>query len=75
MKSCAEPSVCGDVRLMALFDRVHDAGRLIMFMDYRISQLQQELDTLKSGGGPEVVAKAEEHASELGQELEKTKRE
>ncbi|RRT63746.1 hypothetical protein B296_00029276 [Ensete ventricosum] len=61
--------------VIALFDRVHDAGRLITFTDYRISQLQQELDTLKSGGGPEVVAKAEEHASELGQELEKTKRE
>ncbi|RWW15483.1 hypothetical protein GW17_00020671 [Ensete ventricosum] len=60
---------------MALFDRVHDAGRLITFMDYRISQLQQELDTLKSGGGLEAVAKAEECASELRQELEKTKRE
>ncbi|RWV78412.1 hypothetical protein GW17_00060627 [Ensete ventricosum] len=60
---------------MALFDRVHDAGRLITFMDYRISQLQQELDTLKSGEGPEAVAKAEERTSELGQELEKTKRE
>ncbi|RRT60930.1 hypothetical protein B296_00016900, partial [Ensete ventricosum] len=34
---------------MALFDRVHDAGQLITFMDYRISQLQQELDSLKSG--------------------------
>ncbi|RRT36391.1 hypothetical protein B296_00033009 [Ensete ventricosum] len=34
-----------------------------------------ELDTLKSGGGPEAVAKAEERVSELGQELEKTKRE
>ncbi|RWW55013.1 hypothetical protein BHE74_00038390 [Ensete ventricosum] len=34
-----------------------------------------ELDTLKSRGGPEAVAKAEERASELGQELEKTKRE
>ncbi|RWW44647.1 hypothetical protein BHE74_00049581, partial [Ensete ventricosum] len=40
-----------------------------------ISQLQQELDTLKSSGGPEAVTKAEERASELGQELEKTKRE
>ncbi|RRT73380.1 hypothetical protein B296_00004437 [Ensete ventricosum] len=60
---------------MALFDRVHDAGWLITFMDYRISQLQQELDTLKYGEGPEAVAKAEEHAFELGQELEKTKRE
>ncbi|RWV89329.1 hypothetical protein GW17_00048525, partial [Ensete ventricosum] len=33
------------------------------------------LDALKSGGGPEAVAKAEERASELEQELEKTKRE
>ncbi|RZS27064.1 hypothetical protein BHM03_00060494 [Ensete ventricosum] len=61
--------------LMALFDQVHDTGRLITFMDYRISQLQQELDTLKSDGGPEAVAKVKERASELGQELEKTKRE
>ncbi|RRT44494.1 hypothetical protein B296_00020917 [Ensete ventricosum] len=60
---------------IALFDRVHDAGQLITFMDYQISQLQQELDTLKSSGGPETVAKAKEGASELGQELEKTKRE
>ncbi|RRT44659.1 hypothetical protein B296_00015930 [Ensete ventricosum] len=34
-----------------------------------------ELDTLKSEEGPEAVAKAEERASELEQELEKTKRE
>ncbi|RWW82731.1 hypothetical protein BHE74_00008791 [Ensete ventricosum] len=33
----------------------------------------QELDTLKFGEGPEAVAKAEERASELGQELKKTK--
>ncbi|RRT35966.1 hypothetical protein B296_00045059 [Ensete ventricosum] len=60
---------------MVLFDRVHDAGRPITFMDYRISQLQQELDSLKSGGGLEAVAKAEERASELQEELEKTRRE
>ncbi|RWW64985.1 hypothetical protein BHE74_00027765 [Ensete ventricosum] len=60
---------------MALFDRVHDAGRLITFMDYHISNLQQEIDTLKSGGGPEAIAAAEERASELEKELEKTKRE
>ncbi|RRT39329.1 hypothetical protein B296_00044465 [Ensete ventricosum] len=35
---------------MALFDRVHDAGRLITFMDYRITSLQQEIDALKSRG-------------------------
>ncbi|RWW76034.1 hypothetical protein BHE74_00015901 [Ensete ventricosum] len=44
-------------------------------MDYRIFHLQQELNALKSGGGPEAVAKAKERASELEQELEKTKRE
>ncbi|RWW66154.1 hypothetical protein BHE74_00026497 [Ensete ventricosum] len=60
---------------MALFDRVHDAGRLITFMDYRITNLQQEIDALKSGGGPEAIAAAEERASELEKELEKTKRE
>ncbi|RWW39258.1 hypothetical protein BHE74_00055433 [Ensete ventricosum] len=61
--------------LMALFDRVHDAGRLITFMNYRIKQLQEELDALKSDGGPEAVAKAEGRASELQEELEKTRRE
>ncbi|RWV87926.1 hypothetical protein GW17_00050031 [Ensete ventricosum] len=56
---------------MALVDRVHDAGRLITFMDYRVKQLQEELDALKSRGGPEAVAEAEERASRLREELEK----
>ncbi|RRT62844.1 hypothetical protein B296_00015226 [Ensete ventricosum] len=60
---------------MTLFDRVHDAGRLITFMDYRIKQLQEELDALKSDRGPEAVAKAEGRASELQEELEETRRE
>ncbi|RWW59748.1 hypothetical protein BHE74_00033299, partial [Ensete ventricosum] len=60
---------------MALFDRVHDVGRLITFMDYRLKQLQEELDALKYDGGPEPIAKAEGHASELQEELEKTRRE
>ncbi|RRT31192.1 hypothetical protein B296_00054395 [Ensete ventricosum] len=60
---------------MELFDRVHDAGRLITFMDYRVKQLQEELDTLKSRGGPEAVVEAEERASELQEELKKIKRE
>ncbi|RZS25356.1 hypothetical protein BHM03_00058542 [Ensete ventricosum] len=61
--------------LVALFDRVHDAGRLITFMDYWVKQLQEEINALKSKGGPEAVAEAEECASELREELEKTKRE
>ncbi|RRT32023.1 hypothetical protein B296_00050369 [Ensete ventricosum] len=60
---------------MTLFDRDHDAGRLITFMDYRVKQLQEELDALKSRGGPEVVAEPEKHTSELREELEKIKRE
>ncbi|RWW68211.1 hypothetical protein BHE74_00024277 [Ensete ventricosum] len=60
---------------MTLFDRVHDAGRLITFMDYRVKQPEEEFDALKSKGGPEVVAETEERMSELREELEKTKRE
>ncbi|RZS22879.1 hypothetical protein BHM03_00055749 [Ensete ventricosum] len=44
-------------------------------MDYRVKQLQEELDTLKSRGGPEAVAEAEERTSELREELKKIKRE
>ncbi|RZS25349.1 hypothetical protein BHM03_00058538 [Ensete ventricosum] len=36
---------------------------------------KQEIDALKSGGGPEVVIAAEERASKLEKELEKMKRE
>ncbi|RWV83964.1 hypothetical protein GW17_00054365 [Ensete ventricosum] len=36
---------------------------------------EQEIDALKSGGGPEAVAATEERASELEKELDKTKRE
>ncbi|RZS27812.1 hypothetical protein BHM03_00061337 [Ensete ventricosum] len=60
---------------MTLFDRVHDVGWLITFMDYRLKQLQEELDALKSDGGPKAVAKAEERAAELQEELERTRRE
>ncbi|RZS02525.1 hypothetical protein BHM03_00032605 [Ensete ventricosum] len=37
--------------------------------------VSQEIDALKSGGGPEAVAATEERASELEKELDKTKRE
>ncbi|RZR98441.1 hypothetical protein BHM03_00027816 [Ensete ventricosum] len=60
---------------MALFDRVHDAGRLITFMDYRITSLEKEIDASKSGGGPKAMVAAEERATELEKELEETKRE
>ncbi|RRT61962.1 hypothetical protein B296_00019666 [Ensete ventricosum] len=60
---------------MALFDRVHDTGRLITFMDYRITSLKQEIDALMSGGGLEEVAAIEERAFELEKELERTKHE
>ncbi|RWW52331.1 hypothetical protein BHE74_00041251 [Ensete ventricosum] len=49
--------------------------RLITFMDSRITNLQQEIDALKSGGGPEAVSAVEERASELEKELKKIKRE
>ncbi|RWW42891.1 hypothetical protein BHE74_00051513 [Ensete ventricosum] len=58
---------------MALVDRVHDVGRLITFMDYRVKQRQEELNALKSRGGSEAVAEAEERVSWLREELEKIK--
>ncbi|RZS03243.1 hypothetical protein BHM03_00033397 [Ensete ventricosum] len=70
-----EPSVQSQHLQMALIDRVHDAGRLITFMDHRVKQQQEELDVLKSKGGPEAVAEAEERASRLKEELEKVKAE
>ncbi|RRT63997.1 hypothetical protein B296_00006460 [Ensete ventricosum] len=44
-------------------------------MDYRVKQLQEELNALKSRGGLEADAEAKERVSELPEELEKTKRE
>ncbi|RRT32114.1 hypothetical protein B296_00047123, partial [Ensete ventricosum] len=40
-----------------------------------LKELDEKLDALKSKGGPEAVIEAEERASELREELEKTKRE
>ncbi|RRT85072.1 hypothetical protein B296_00003489 [Ensete ventricosum] len=42
-------------------------------MDYRLKQYQEKLNALKSNGGPEAVAKAEERAVELQEELERTR--
>ncbi|RRT59640.1 hypothetical protein B296_00042841 [Ensete ventricosum] len=44
-------------------------------MDYRITNLQQENDALKSRGGPKAVAAIEECTTKLEKELEKIKRE
>ncbi|RZR76741.1 hypothetical protein BHM03_00001621 [Ensete ventricosum] len=44
-------------------------------MGYQITNLQQEINALRSGGGPEAVAAAEERAVELEKELEKMKHE
>ncbi|RWW38099.1 hypothetical protein BHE74_00056698, partial [Ensete ventricosum] len=73
MARATKEMVLGQHFQMALVDRVHDAGRLITFMDYRVKQLQEELDALKSRGGPEAVAEAKERASRLREELEKIK--
>ncbi|RWW29619.1 hypothetical protein GW17_00005850 [Ensete ventricosum] len=75
MARAAKEMVLSQHFQMTLFDRVNDAGRLIMFMDYRVKQLQKEFDALKSKGGPEAVAEIKERASELREELGKTKRE
>ncbi|RRT31405.1 hypothetical protein B296_00055579, partial [Ensete ventricosum] len=73
MARATKEMVLGQHFQMALVDRVHDASRLNTFMDYQVKQLQEELDALRSKGGPEAVAEAEERASRLMEELEKIK--
>ncbi|RWW42413.1 hypothetical protein BHE74_00052067 [Ensete ventricosum] len=43
MARAAKEMVLGQHFQMALVDRVHDAGRLITFMDYRVKQLKKSL--------------------------------
>ncbi|RWV83769.1 hypothetical protein BHE74_00036098 [Ensete ventricosum] len=50
---------------MALFDRVHDVGRVITSMDNKVDLLRREVQRLKEGGDPEVVAAVEGRASEV----------
>ncbi|RWW53389.1 hypothetical protein BHE74_00040147 [Ensete ventricosum] len=75
MARAAKEMVLGQHFQMVLFDRVHDVGRLITFMDYWVKQLQEELDVLKSRERPEAVTEVEKRASELREELERIKRE
>ncbi|RZR88163.1 hypothetical protein BHM03_00015675, partial [Ensete ventricosum] len=49
---------------MALFDRVHDVGRVITSMDNKVDLLRKEVQKLKEGGDPEAVATVEGRASE-----------
>ncbi|RRT82973.1 hypothetical protein B296_00002365 [Ensete ventricosum] len=48
----------------ALFDRVHDAGRVITSLDGKMSLLHQELHDLKEGRNPEAVVAAGTRAVE-----------
>ncbi|RRT41486.1 hypothetical protein B296_00020510 [Ensete ventricosum] len=49
---------------VALFDRVHDAGRVITFLDGKMTLLCQELQDLKEEGNPDAVAAVEFRAAE-----------
>ncbi|RZS01650.1 hypothetical protein BHM03_00031549 [Ensete ventricosum] len=48
----------------ALFDRVHDAGRVITSLDGKMTLLRQELQDLKEGGNPDAMVAAEVRAAE-----------
>ncbi|RRT54383.1 hypothetical protein B296_00047383 [Ensete ventricosum] len=49
---------------MVLFDRVHDASRVITSMGNKVDFLHEEVQRLKEGGDPEAVATTEGQASE-----------
>ncbi|RRT31778.1 hypothetical protein B296_00052994, partial [Ensete ventricosum] len=74
--SLAESDEGGTVLHPAIFDLGYQDSYKEMKARWRgLKNSTKELDALKSRGGPEAIAKAEERASELEQELEKTKRE
>ncbi|RRT79820.1 hypothetical protein B296_00000516 [Ensete ventricosum] len=47
---------------VALFDRVHDAGRVITSLDGKVTLLRQELQDMKEGGNPNAVVAVEVRA-------------
>ncbi|RWW65929.1 hypothetical protein BHE74_00026734 [Ensete ventricosum] len=48
---------------MTLIDWVHDAGRVITSLDDKVEVLRKEVQRLKDGGDPDVVAMAKRRAS------------
>ncbi|RZR94468.1 hypothetical protein BHM03_00023157 [Ensete ventricosum] len=57
------------IMLMALLDRVHDAGRLVTIMGNQASLLEAEIDKLKTEGDPERLATARQQANKELNEL------
>ncbi|RZS05616.1 hypothetical protein BHM03_00036156 [Ensete ventricosum] len=49
---------------MALFDRVHDFGRVIIALDNKSDVLRKEVQKLKAGGDPDTVVVVEQWGSE-----------
>ncbi|XP_065033859.1 uncharacterized protein LOC135666279 [Musa acuminata AAA Group] len=53
---------------MALADRVRDAGRALGILCDRNAELRKQLEEVRAGAAPEVVAAAEQRSSELEEE-------
>ncbi|RRT52211.1 hypothetical protein B296_00031051 [Ensete ventricosum] len=64
MDGAAKAMVLSQHYQAALFNRVHDASRVITSMDNRVDLLRKEVQRLKEGGDPDAVAAAEAQASE-----------
>ncbi|THU48458.1 hypothetical protein C4D60_Mb09t26470 [Musa balbisiana] len=64
----AKSLVWGQHYVMALIDRVLDAGRVIERQSNTIAALRLENQELRSSSGPEVVAAAEQRAAALDEE-------
>ncbi|RRT75164.1 hypothetical protein B296_00006337 [Ensete ventricosum] len=55
MDGTAKAMVLNQHYQAALFDRVHDAGRVITSLDGKVTLLRQELQDLKEGGNPDAL--------------------
>lgn len=60
---------------MVLINHVYDARRVIEHLSGANSNLRQEVEELKSGARLESVVVAEQHASDLVEEVERLKTE
>ncbi|THU50435.1 hypothetical protein C4D60_Mb06t20200 [Musa balbisiana] len=64
----AKSLLWGNHYVVALMDRVRDAGRVIAILGGRNAELRKQLDEARAKGSPEAVAAAEQRASDLDAE-------
>uniref|UniRef100_A0A804HXK5 Uncharacterized protein n=1 Tax=Musa acuminata subsp. malaccensis TaxID=214687 RepID=A0A804HXK5_MUSAM len=69
LSKSAKSLLWGNHYVVALMDRVCDAGRVIAALSSRNAELRRQADEARAGAGPEAVAAVEQRASDLEAEV------